>query len=108
MINYDCWQLTDYYTFIVLDSEEDILTGHQDIPYHIVSDVKYELRHKARLVAGGNWTVNDKKDTCSGVVRMDTVRIWLFLRELYGLSCCTCDIGNAFLYGKTKENVYII
>jgi hypothetical protein len=31
----------------------------------------------------------------------------LFLGELYGLSCCACDIGNAFLYGKTKEKVYI-
>jgi hypothetical protein len=47
------------------------------------------------------------EDICSGVVRMDTVRIGFFLGELYGLSCCACDIGNAFLYGKTKENVYI-
>jgi hypothetical protein len=38
---------------------------------------------------------------------MDTVRIGFFLGELYGLSCCACDIGNAFLYGKTKEKVYI-
>ena len=37
---------------------------------------------------------------------MDTVRIGFFLGELYGLSCCACDIGNAFLYGKTKEKVY--
>jgi Reverse transcriptase (RNA-dependent DNA polymerase) len=81
--------------------------GNQKIPYHIVFDVKYDLRHKARLVAGGNWTVNDKKDIYSGVVRMDTVRIRFFLGELYGLSCCACDIGNAFLYGKTKEKVYI-
>jgi hypothetical protein len=22
-------------------------------------------------------------------------------------TCCVCDIGNAFLYGKTKEKVYI-
>jgi hypothetical protein len=26
---------------------------------------------------------------------------------LYGFSCCACVIGNAFLYGKTKEKVYI-
>jgi hypothetical protein len=26
---------------------------------------------------------------------------------IYGLSYCACDIGNAFLYGKTKEEVYI-
>jgi hypothetical protein len=49
-------------------------------------DVKYDLRHKARLVSGGNWSVNDKEDIYSGVVRMDTVRIGFFLGELYGLS----------------------
>jgi hypothetical protein len=38
---------------------------------------------------------------------MDTVRILFFLGELYGLSCCSYDIGYAFLYGKTKEKVYI-
>jgi hypothetical protein len=37
---------------------------------------------------------------------MDTVRIGFSLEELYGLSCCACDIGNAFLYRKTKEKVY--
>jgi hypothetical protein len=73
----------------------------------MVFDVKYDLRHKARLVAGGNCTVNDKEDIYSGVVRMDTVRISFFLGELHGLSCCACDIGNAFLYGKSKEKVYI-
>ena len=61
-------QLTDYETFIVLDLGEDIPKGYQKIPYHIVFDVKYDLRHKARLVAGGNWTVNDKEDIYSGVV----------------------------------------
>jgi hypothetical protein len=73
----------------------------------MVFDIKYDLRHKSRLVAGGNWTVNDKEDINSGVVRMDTVRIGFFLGELYGLSCYACDIGNAFLYEKTKEKVYI-
>jgi hypothetical protein len=38
---------------------------------------------------------------------MDTVSIGIFLGELYRLSCFACDIGNAFLYGKTKEKVYI-
>jgi hypothetical protein len=100
-------QLTDYQTFIVLDSGKDIPTGYQKIPYHMVFDVKYDLRHKARLVAGVNRTVNDKEDIYSGVVRMDTVRIGFFLGELYGLSCCACDIEKVFLYGKTKEKIYI-
>jgi hypothetical protein len=73
----------------------------------MVFDDKFDLGHKARLVEGGNWTVNDKEDIYSGVVRMDTVRIGFFLGELYGLSCCACDIGNAFLHRKTKEKVYI-
>jgi hypothetical protein len=38
---------------------------------------------------------------------MDTVRIGFFLGELYGHSCCACDIGNAFWYEKPKEKVYI-
>jgi hypothetical protein len=74
---------------------------------HVVFDVKYDLGHKIRLVAGGNWTVNEKEDIYSGVVRMDTVRLGFFLGELYGLSCCASDIGNAYLYGKTKEKVHV-
>jgi hypothetical protein len=73
----------------------------------MVFEVKYDLRHKERLVAGVNWTVNDKEDIYSGVVRMDTVRIEFFLGDLYGLSCCACDIGNDFSFGKTKERIYI-
>jgi hypothetical protein len=69
----------------------------------MVFDVKYDLRHKARLVSGGNWTLNDNEDIYSGVVYMDTVGIGLFLGELYGLSCCACDIGNACLYGNEKN-----
>jgi hypothetical protein len=48
-------------------------------------DVKYDLRHKARLFAGGNRTVNDKEDIYSGIVYMDIVRIGFFLGDLYGL-----------------------
>jgi hypothetical protein len=69
----------------------------------MVFDVKYDLRHKARLVSNANWNVNDKEDIYSGVVKMDTVRIGFSLGELYGLSCCECDIGNAFIYEKKKQ-----
>jgi hypothetical protein len=85
---------------------EDIPTGYQKIPFHMVFDVKYDLRHKSRIVAGVNWTVNDKENIYSGVIHMNTVKIRFFLGELYELSCCACDIKNAFLYEK-KEKVYI-
>jgi hypothetical protein len=48
-------QLTGYEIFIILNLGEDIPKGYQKIPYHIVFDDKYDLRHKARLVAGGWW-----------------------------------------------------
>jgi hypothetical protein len=54
VIKTDLKQLTDYQTFIVLDSGEDIPTDYQKNPYHMVFDVKYYLRHKARLIVGGN------------------------------------------------------
>jgi hypothetical protein len=73
----------------------------------MVLDVKYDLRYKARLVACGNWTLNGKEDIYSGLIRMDIVRIGFSLGELYGHSCCACDIGIFFLYGKSKDKVYI-
>jgi Reverse transcriptase (RNA-dependent DNA polymerase) len=100
-------QLTDYHTFILLDSGEDVPNVYQKIPNHVVFGVKYDLRHKARLVAGGNWTEIEKEDISSGVVRMDTVRVGIFLWELYGLSCCARDIWECLLYGKTRKKVYI-
>ena len=30
------------------------------------------------------------------------------LANLNGLQCCAADVGNAFLYGKTCEKVYIV
>jgi hypothetical protein len=67
--------LSNLLTIKYSDSGEDIPTGYQKIPYHIAFDLKYDLRHKERLVSGGNWNVNDKEDIYSGVVRMHTVRI---------------------------------
>jgi hypothetical protein len=59
------------------------------------------------LLAQLSFSALSRCDIYSGVVRMDTVRIEYFLGELYRLSCCVCDIGNAYLYRKTKEKVYI-
>ena len=50
----------------------------------------------------------DKEDIYSGVVAMNLIRLGFTLGELNQLTCCAGDVGNAFLYGKTKEKVYII
>ena len=101
-------QLNEYETFRELKPGETLSPEYQKIPYHIVFDVKFDLRRKARLVAGGNWTSPSKEDLYSGVVGIESVRLGFFLGEQNGLSCCAADVGNAFLYGKTRETVYII
>jgi hypothetical protein len=99
-------QLNDYKTFRLRRSGED-LSEYTRIPYHCVFDVKFDGRRKCRLVAGGNMTSPSKESVFSGVVNISSVRLGFFIAELNGLHVCTADIGNAFLYGRTREKVYI-
>src|SRR5687767_14083641 len=39
---------------------------------------------------------------------METVRICFTIAKMNDLEVCAGDIGNAYLYGKTKEKVYVI
>jgi hypothetical protein len=99
-------QINEYKTFRE-PTEEDDLSKFQLIPYHMIYDVKFDGRRKARLVAGGNWTVTPKEDIYSGVIGMDSVRLAFALASMHNLDVCAADVGNAFLYGKTKEKVMI-
>ena len=91
-----------------MEAEEPTPEGYKRIPYHMVFDVKFDLRRKSRLVAGGNHTENPKEDIYSGVVGMETIRLAFTLAAMNNLQVCAADVGNAFLYGKTKEKVYIV
>ena len=44
----------------------------------------------------------------SEVVSMDTIRIDFVLEAMNNLEVCVVDISTAFIYGKTREKVYII
>ena len=107
-INKELKQLFDYNTFRQLKPGQVLPPEYKKIPYHIIFDVKFDLWRKARLVAGGNWTDVGQDDVYSGVVGIESVRTGFFLGELNGLTCCAADVGNAFLYGKTHEKVYIV
>ena len=98
-------QMNEYKTFLSLDNP--IPQGYQRIPYHIIFDVKFDLRRKARLVAGGHRTDPPKGDIYSGVVGMESIRTAFMLASLNGLSVCAADIGNAFLYGRTQESARV-
>ena len=101
-------QINDYETFRVLEDNEPMPLGYKRIPYHCVFDVKFDGRRKCRLVAGGHRTDPPKEDIFSGVVSMEAVRLGFILARLNGLLVCAGDVGNAFLYGKTNEKVYVI
>ena len=99
-------QINEYRTFrslLPMDSLED----YQQIPYHFVFDVKFDGRCKARLVANGSKTEQPKDDIFSGVVGLESVRLTFLITQMNGLQVCATDIGNAFLYGQTREKVYI-
>ena len=81
----------------MLAEGETLPEGYKQIPYHIVFDVKFDLRYKARLVADGNWTELVKEDIYSGVVGMDSVRLGFTLGGLNQLKCVAGDVGNASL-----------
>ena len=82
---------------------EDDLSKYKKIPYHIVFDVKFDGRRKARLVCSGNMTDVPSEDVYSGVVSLDTVRLGFQIANMQNLQVCAADIGTAFLYGKTRK-----
>jgi hypothetical protein len=84
------------------------LEDYKRIPYHFVFDVKYDLRRKARLVAGGNMTDDPDEDIYSGVVGIVFVRLLFILASMNDLKIWAADVGNAFLHGINKEKIYII
>ena len=68
--------------------------------------VKWDGRHKARLVAGGNWTEPDGTDVYSGVVTTEAVRIGLLVAAANDLEVRVGDVGNAYLHSQTREKIY--
>ena len=96
-------------TFRVLDEGEKLPEGYARIPYQLIYDCKFDGRRKCRLVLGGHRTPDVHPDEVySGVVSMETVRTAFVLGALNNLEVCAADISTAFLYGKTREKVYII
>ena len=101
-IDIEMKQLDDYHTFKLVPKGELPPPGYKRIPHHIVFDVKFDGRLKARLVAGGHRTpFVPREEVFSGVVSMEAVRLGFILARMNGLTVCAGDVGNAFVYGKT-------
>ena len=81
------------------------LNGYKRISVHFVYAVKHDLRHKARLVAGGHMTDAPDQGSYSSVVSLRSIRIALVAAELNGLETMVGDISSAYLEAFTKEKV---
>jgi uncharacterized small protein (DUF1192 family) len=101
-------QLFHYKTFNDLGKNSQPPSGFQKIRVHFVYAVKHDLRHKARLVAGGHMTEPPKDSVYSGVVSLRSMRLALLVGEINGLEAMVGDIGNAYLEAYTKEKVFFI
>ncbi len=93
----------------VLEDDEILPEEYTKIPYHLIWDVKFDGRRKCRMVAGGHRTPSvAPEEVYSGVVSMETIRMAFVLASMNDLEVCAADISTAFLYGKTREKVYVI
>ena len=80
--------------------------GYKQIRVHAYYDVKYDGRHKARLVADGHLTDVPIDSFYAGVVSLQGLRMCLFLAELNGMEAYATNIGNAYLkVYTTKKSV---
>ena len=82
--------------------------GYLRIRVNLIFAVKYDGRHKARLVADGHLTPEPVESICSGVVSLRNLRLVIFLGKLSNLELWQADIGNAYLEAVTEEKLYIV
>ena len=68
--------------------------------------VKFDGRHKTRLVADGHITPEPIENISSGVVSLRNLRLVIFLGKLNKLDIWGADIGNAYLEAFTDEKLY--
>ena len=99
-------QINAYKTFTDHGKDTAPPAEFKRVPVHFVFDIKFDLRRKARLVAGGHLTKHVFNDSpYSGIASLKSVRTCIFLANLNGLELCAADVGNAYLEAETKEKL---
>ena len=95
----------------ILDKHKKVMNppkGYHRIKVHLVFAVKFDGRHKARLVADGHLTPEPIENIYSGVVSLRNLRLVIFLGKLNHLDLWGADIENAYLEAFTDEKLYIV
>ena len=100
--------LHDYSAFKDCGKGGEAPAGYKKIRVCYVCDFKHDLRHRARLVAGGNLTECDLMASYAGVVSLRSMRLAILIGEMNGLVHKAGDTGSDCLEAKTKEKVCFI
>ena len=78
--------------------------NHQKIRVNLIFAVKYNGRHKAKLVADDSLTPEPVENIYSGVVSLRHLRLVIFLGELNNLELWGAAIGNPYLKPTPMKN----
>ena len=95
----------------ILNNHKKIINphnGYHKIKVHLVFAVKFDGRHKARLVADGQLTPEPMENIYSVVVSLRNLPLVIFLGKVNNLDQWGADIGNANLEPFTDEKLYIV
>ena len=94
--------------FKVIFKREQVPKEYKCIPLLWAFAVKYDGRHRARMVAGGHCTPDWEDDLYSGVVNLETIRIAFTIASILNYTIVAADIISAYIQAKTTEKVYAI
>ena len=95
----------------ILDKHKKVMNppkGYHRIKVQLVFAVKFDGRHKARLVADGHLAPDPIENIYSVVVSLRNHRLVIFLGKLNNLDLWGADIGNSYLEAFTDEKLYIV
>ena len=95
----------------ILDKHKKVMNppkGYYRINVHPLFAVKFDGRHKARLVADGHLTTEPDENLYSDVVSLRNLSLVIFLGKLNNLNTWGADIGNAYLEPFADEKLYIV
>jgi hypothetical protein len=96
------------YNTFVDKGKINFIPGYKRIIVHFIFAVKHDLRHKARLVAGGHLTDPSTENTYSGVVSLRSMRILVLTAELNDIQIMVGDVSLAYLEAHTNEKACFI
>ena len=88
--------------------KKQVPKGYQVIRLNMIFDVKHDLHHKMRLVAGGHLTQQSGDTSYSSVASLRSIRLVTFIAELNKLELEAGDVGNAYLEATTNEKVCFV